>query len=149
MPKPGKKDATAIGVAKIRHLETIFNEPGKEQLFQDPYAHKMYPKSWITGCMGWKRIKGFLRGINGGACYLLIGRTKWLDDVVMQAAEDGIKQVVILGAGYDMRGYRLNLDDSVRVFEIDQPEVQLSKKAKLAKCGILPERNVRMVPIKE
>ena len=141
-----KKDGTAQGVAKLRHIETMFNEPGKKQLFQDPYAHKMYTGAGITACLGWKCIKCMVKGLGGGLLYLLTGRTKWLDDVWMEAVEDGITQVVICGAGYDMRGYRLDLPDDVRVFEVDQPEVQALKKAKVARCNV-PKRNVHMVPI--
>ena len=94
-----KKDGTAQGVAKLRHIETMFNEPGKKQLFQDPYAHKMYTGAGITACLGWKCIKCMVKGLGGGLLYLLTGRTKWLDDVWMEAVEDGITQVVICGAG--------------------------------------------------
>ena len=78
-----KKDATAQGVAKIRHIETLFQEPGNERLFEDPYAHKMYPGASIVACLGYKWLKKLLKGINGGVTFLLTGRTTWLDQEVI------------------------------------------------------------------
>jgi methyltransferase (TIGR00027 family) len=43
----------------------------------------------------------------------------------------GAEQLIILGAGYDTRGFRLTLPDTFRVIEIDQPEVQALKIKKL------------------
>ena len=42
-------------------------------------------------------------------------------------------QYVILGAGYDMRAYRLDLPASLKVFEVDQEEVQELKKSRMPK----------------
>ena len=39
--------------------------------------------------------------------------------------------MVILGAGYDTRGFRMDLPDTFRVMEVDQPAVQTIKKKKL------------------
>lgn len=54
----------------------------------------------------------------------LIAHTRFIDELVQENAINGIEQYVILGAGYDTRAYRLDLPQSLRVFEIDQPEVQ-------------------------
>jgi methyltransferase (TIGR00027 family) len=40
-------------------------------------------------------------------------------------------QYVILGAGYDTRAHRLDFPNPLRVFEVDQPEVQERKRKKL------------------
>lgn len=39
----------------------------------------------------------------------------------------GVDQLLILGAGCDTRGFRLNLPPDFRVFEVNQPDVQAKK----------------------
>jgi methyltransferase (TIGR00027 family) len=56
--------------------------------------------------------------------------------------------VVLLGAGFDSRAYRFrDTAPGIRFFEVDLPELQKEKKAKVAALlGSLPE-NVTYVPI--
>jgi methyltransferase (TIGR00027 family) len=63
----------------------------------------------------------------------IAARTKFYDQLVIDCLDVGIRQVVILGAGYDARAWRLARDD-VRVVEVDHPATQERKKA-LAPCG--------------
>jgi methyltransferase (TIGR00027 family) len=62
------------------------------------------------------------------AARLLIPRTRLIDDRLLAALHDGVKQIVILGAGFDSRAYRFteHLND-VRVIEVDQPDTQRLK----------------------
>jgi methyltransferase (TIGR00027 family) len=53
-------------------------------------------------------------------------RHRHIDDRLKSAYEDGIRQVIILGAGYDSRAHRLNYP-GLRFIEIDHPETQRSK----------------------
>ena len=54
---------------------------------------------------------------------LLAARTRYIDAFFAEAAAAGIRQVVILAAGLDARGYRLAWAPGTTVFEIDQPQV--------------------------
>jgi methyltransferase (TIGR00027 family) len=63
----------------------------------------------------------------------LISRTKFIDELIEKSAVNGIEQYVILGAGYDSRAHRLELPSSLKIFEVDQPEVSDNKLAKLPK----------------
>ncbi|GAM18672.1 hypothetical protein SAMD00019534_018470 [Acytostelium subglobosum LB1] len=49
-------------------------------------------------------------------------RTKYIDDVVMENQKT-IKQIVVIGAGMDMRALRLEFDQEITVFEVDTPQV--------------------------
>ena len=51
--------------------------------------------------------------------------------MIKKSATSGAEQYVILGAGYDLRAHRLELPSSLRIFEVDQPEVQTRKRSKL------------------
>jgi methyltransferase (TIGR00027 family) len=59
-----------------------------------------------------------------------IARTKLIDDWIGQAACD-IDQVVLLGAGFDTRAWRLNALASARIFEVDHPNTATVKQERL------------------
>jgi methyltransferase (TIGR00027 family) len=59
-----------------------------------------------------------------------IARTKLIDDWIGQAAGE-IDQVVLLGAGFDTRAWRLNALASARIFEVDHPNTAAVKQARL------------------
>ncbi len=60
-------------------------------------------------------------------------RTKFYDQLVIDCLDEGIRQVVIVGAGYDSRAWRL-AREGVRFVEVDHPVTQERKKA-LAQPG--------------
>jgi methyltransferase (TIGR00027 family) len=60
----------------------------------------------------------------------LIARTRFFDDQVLAALSAGIRQVVILGAGYDDRALRFR-SPGVRFFEVDHPATQRDKARRL------------------
>jgi len=57
-------------------------------------------------------------------------------DNVVERYSPGISQLVILGAGFDTRAYRLPADAQVRSFEVDTPKTQAVKRGMLKKTGI-------------
>jgi O-methyltransferase involved in polyketide biosynthesis len=62
-------------------------------------------------------------------------RTRLIDTMVQEALNDGAAQLVLLGAGYDSRAYRLPLAREVTVFEVDHPATQRAKRARLGVSG--------------
>jgi methyltransferase (TIGR00027 family) len=59
-------------------------------------------------------------------------RTLAIDTAVHGAIAGGAKQLVILGAGYDGRAWRMPELAGVKVFEVDHPATQNDKRAHLA-----------------
>jgi methyltransferase (TIGR00027 family) len=59
-----------------------------------------------------------------------IARTKLIDDWIVQAARE-IDQVVLLGAGFDTRAWRLDALASARIFEVDHPSTATVKQERL------------------
>jgi methyltransferase (TIGR00027 family) len=55
-------------------------------------------------------------------------RTRFIDELIVQAAERGIRQVVIIGAGLDARAFRLDLPDDVVIYELDREDVFAAKR---------------------
>jgi methyltransferase (TIGR00027 family) len=74
-------------------------------------------------------------------------RTRYIDAFFSEAGSAGIRQVVILAAGLDARGYRLPWAAGTTVFEIDQPQVIEFKTTTIAALGAEPMADIRAVPI--
>lgn len=79
---------------------------------------------------------------------VLLVRTRFIDEQLTKAVVSGVQQVVILGAGFDTRAYRLrDVLKQARVFEVDYGPTQEYKKRRIQQVfGCLPE-NVVYSPI--
>lgn len=76
-----------------------------------------------------------------GARTSAIARTAFIDDVVKREVAAGVKQLVVLGAGYDCRAQRMSELANVKVFEVDRAPTQEHKRGVLG-----PTRSV-YVPV--
>ena len=124
-----RKDATAQGVAKQRLIETLA-EP-EERIINDPYADRFVLGASVIKFMGHRLNVWLAQKLVPGFHEHLISRTRFIDDLVKKNSASGVEQYIILGAGYDSRAHRLELPSSLRIFEVDQPEVQARKRSKL------------------
>jgi len=139
---------TALGAAICRLIEQY--QPEKTRLFDDPVVKELVGGP-IRFLMQFATMRNFTLKQTDAAAKGIYGvqicRTRYIDDAVQAAISQGIKQLVILGAGYDTRPYRLPEMESVQVFELDLPTMQDDKKKKLQKyLGRLPDR-VSFIPI--
>jgi methyltransferase (TIGR00027 family) len=77
----------------------------------------------------------------------VLARTRAIDDTLCTEIQDGAVQVVILGAGYDTRAYRMQeLLRRAIIFEVDLPPIQELKRLRVREVlGHAPE-NVVFVP---
>ena len=66
-----------------------------------------------------------------GSYYFEIARTRYMDDVVRAEVAAGVGQLVLLGAGYDSRAYRMPELEGVRTFEVDHPITSGLKRERL------------------
>jgi methyltransferase (TIGR00027 family) len=73
-------------------------------------------------------------------------RVAYLDELVTYWTAEGIRQVVILGAGLDTRAARL-ARDGVQFYEVDHPATQADKRARLAKLDGYPVAAPRFVAV--
>lgn len=74
-------------------------------------------------------------------------RTRLIDDLVGKSVRDGVRQILLLGAGFDSRPYRLPELQGIPVFEVDHPATQAVKRQRLeARLGRFPV-NVHFVPV--
>ena len=142
--------ATATGVAVGRAL----GSRGPNALINDPFAEPLVRAVGVNfftriasgeldpaqvddnGDFGMKRM-GDMMGV----------RTRFFDDFFMAAADEGIRQAVILASGLDARAYRLPWPAGTTVFEIDQPQVIEFKTTTLAELGATPTADRRAVAV--
>jgi methyltransferase (TIGR00027 family) len=107
---------TAVGVAAIRAAES----ERSERLFSDPFA-----AGFVGAASSRNRLEKSAerRGRRPSLAAWVVVRTRFLDDLVLDACARGCLQVVILGAGLDARAFRLDWPDNLRLFELDLPQV--------------------------
>jgi methyltransferase (TIGR00027 family) len=74
-------------------------------------------------------------------------RTRWFDSLFADAGAAGVRQAVILAAGLDARGYRLDWPHGTTVYELDQPEVIDFKTKTLTGLAATPRADRRTIAI--
>jgi len=142
---------TAEYMALYRAMESA--RPRGSRLFTDPFAiHFLRPSlrraavlcrvPFLAVAVAWYADRRA-----PGARTSAIARTRLIDDVVSQALTEGIRQVVILGAGFDCRLYRLSGIDRVAAFEVDHPATLGAKLSRLRNVIRRLPGNVRYVEI--
>tara|TARA_B100001175_G_scaffold233602_1_gene200035 strand:- start:534 stop:1442 length:909 start_codon:yes stop_codon:yes gene_type:complete len=139
-----RKDGTAQGVAKQRMIESLA-KPDKRVIY-DPYAEMFVIGAGIIKLMGHKFSVWLGDKIVPGMHEHLISRTRFIDDLIELSTSIDIEQYVILGAGYDSRAHRLKLPSKLKIFEVDQPEVQERKRSWLS-AKIPNKENVTYVSV--
>jgi methyltransferase (TIGR00027 family) len=73
----------------------------------------------------------------------MLARTRFIDEALRRAVENGAMQIVILGAGFDTRAYRLQeLLRHCRVIEVDAAETQEYKKQRLQAATVAAPANL-------
>jgi methyltransferase (TIGR00027 family) len=141
---------TAEFMALMRAIESA--RPARTRLFCDPFAALFLHgwRKWASRAArrhwGRRLVERLLDRKLPGARASGIARTKWIDDEVVRALGTST-QLVLLGAGFDTRAYRLPAAQGVSAFELDYPETSSAKQAILRKeIGRLPG-HVRFVSI--
>jgi methyltransferase (TIGR00027 family) len=140
---------TAGTIAAHRAIES--RKQADQRICYDPLAKcfltpqmKVIGESWIPEKIALWIYELLLPGFHA---YFAV-RTRYLDDYLRSCIEDGLEQLVILGAGYDSRAYRFEeLKARAKVFEVDHPATQRVKLAQLKRIfGTLPH-HVSYVPV--
>jgi methyltransferase (TIGR00027 family) len=79
---------------------------------------------------------------------ITLSRSRYSEDLLLEAIREGVQQVVILGAGLDTFAFRHSeLLDRIRVFEIDHPATQADKLQRIARAGWVKPPQLHFVPV--
>lgn len=137
--KRKETSATAEEIAFHRVIESAKAE--KERICYDPYAIQFIGPELLkfleaTAC-NYPEAKAKMDEMNRlfpGTQNSIVARVRYFDDYLKACLDEGIEQVVILGAGYDTRAYRIEgLKEKVKVFEVDYEATQKVKMDKIKK----------------
>jgi methyltransferase (TIGR00027 family) len=122
----------------------------------DPWGDRIVPSAAWTKFYQFARTKNPLlpevadeatlrsvvsTGLRSSPAYSnIVTRSRYAEDALHQAASRGIRQYVLIGAGFDSYALRAPSSGDMVVIEIDHPATQLLKRQCLAQAGItLPE----------
>ncbi len=128
---------------------TSFYENRSQYKSSDHIAPLLLPRL-IRAMLKMKMVRTILtkKLIPKGLYEYAIGRTKYIDSVFEDSIQDGFKQVVILGAGFDSRSIRFSSPDkAVKIFELDAPATQNDKLRRLKNRKIEVRDNIIFIPI--
>lgn len=140
---------TAIGPMVIVAADQ--HEPSP--LIHDTWARRILPMPGRLAASStrWPVVRRALmsateKKFHGGWASFLC-RKRYIDDQLLAALRDGVETVVILGAGFDTRAYRMPELAGIRVCEVDLPSNIAAKTAALRRCmgGVPPQ--VTLLPM--
>jgi methyltransferase (TIGR00027 family) len=148
--REGRASRTAEHNALFRALESSL--PEGRRSFEDPLARAFLARPFalvvrLATLPGLRELVPWIIDSRWpGVRPSVVARTRLIDDRILASLPDGVEQLVILGAGFDTRAYRLP-GLRVTVFEVDHPDTQAAKRRVLAR--VLPSlpAHVRFVPI--
>src|SRR4029453_235202 len=116
---------TAEANATMRAAESLL--PEQRRLFVDPVARDLVRRPGYRFLCHRRAIARFALAVFDHRCPGLHGhivlRARYADAAVTSAYGDGIRQIVLLGAGFDTTAYRHRHAD-LEVFEVDTPTTQ-------------------------
>ncbi len=138
----------ALEIAGLRAAESSLLEG--DQVFHDPYAASFFSpeeqKKLETPEQARASIE-FYNQLMPGANGAIVSRIKFIDEFLKACAHRDFRQVVIIGAGYDTRAYRIEeAKENLQFIEIDHPLTQEAKIETIKRVfGTLPE-HVSYIP---
>jgi methyltransferase (TIGR00027 family) len=147
--REGHASHTAEHNALFRALESSLPENGR--LFEDPLARTFL--EWPLAIVARLAVLPGLRELVSwfidhrwpGVRTSVVARTRLIDDAIAASLGEHIEQLVILGAGFDSRAYRLPGLRGIAVFEVDHPDTQATKRKALERELYVLPKHVRFV----
>lgn len=122
----------------------------KQQI--DPVAPQLLPPVLAQLAVAPRHLGGVaalyraaVRATTFGLIDHMVLRTQVIDAHLASALHSGIDQLVILGAGLDARGWRLEALKDVTVFEVDHPATQRYKRKRMSQNR--PPADIRYVSV--
>ncbi len=146
--KSGRTSKTAEQNALFRALEA--RGPGEQRAVADTLAEGFLPwryKLVMVPARFGSWHDAVTRVIDGrwpGVRTSVLARTQLIDTIIVELLPT-IAQVVILGAGFDTRAWRLPELRGTTVFEVDHPDTQRRKQLLLDRRD-LDTKHVRFIP---
>lgn len=78
----------------------------------------------------------------------IVGRARFVEDLIIEQHEQGVNQYIILGAGLDTFAQRRpDIASKLQIFEIDQPDTIAWKQQRLTDLGFGVPQYLHFVPV--
>ena len=148
--RSNRSSKTAEIAAAVRAGHLAFDSPPK--IFEDPLAgdlvmipfYRAIAKSravnWISANLLFRRLRPVMIEI--------LIRARYAEDQLSKAVGKGVRQYVLLGAGLDSFAWRHPAwSEGLRVFEVDHPETQETKRRRLAELGLAIPSYLEFAPV--
>jgi methyltransferase (TIGR00027 family) len=152
-----RHSVTAVMMAAVRAYHHAGPEP---RIFDDVFAHALltpaechtFERTIIRSARyldpeftasSPDRATIIYQALRAGAGAGPLVRARYIEEALFAAADQGVRQYVIIGAGLDTFAFRHpDLSDRLRIIEIDHPSTQAFKLDRLARAGLVPPANL-------
>jgi methyltransferase (TIGR00027 family) len=140
------KTALITSLARAIHTRTaakpILNDPWGDVLVPDS-AREAVRKAWLLADS--VDLESFLK--TRPAHSVLITRPRYTEDALHAALGSGIRQYVLIDAGFDSYALRTPAEaQRLSIFEVDHPATQSLKQARIRECGVQVREGIHFLP---
>lgn len=135
----GKPSLTAWGAAAHRAAHQVLEEG---HIFSDPLALRILGQDAEAVARDAAEHPSRL-----GMRLFIAARTRFAEDSLTAAVANGVRQLVILGAGLDTYAYRGPCAGRLHIFEVDHPATQAWKRERLAEATIAIPSSLTFAPV--
>ena len=110
------------------------------RMFHDPFAARMAGEHGVALAARFCEKMPQLGG-------MVSARTRHMDLQIQEYIRHGGRDLVLVGAGYDMRPFRLSLPDGMRVYELDLPPMLADRQRRIEQLGLKEADEVARVRV--
>jgi methyltransferase (TIGR00027 family) len=140
-------DVDVIGCTACRALASRLYP----QCVSDPYATALVDAAG-TATLGRVAHGEFNPAVDSADRWLsdsafIAARTRYFDDFALDACDDGIGQVVLLGSPLDSRAYRLDWPAGTVVYDVDEPAMLQLKTRTMSQLSVRPTARHKPVAV--
>jgi methyltransferase (TIGR00027 family) len=135
---------TALGVAALRAVHQLLD--GEPKILDDPIAARLLNPEVLREIHSnpARANEPLTRGLRSH----VVLRSRYAEERMERAAQRGVRQCVILGAGFDTFAYRQpDWAHGLRIYEVDHRATQEDKRQRLQTAGIPIPANLEFVAI--
>jgi methyltransferase (TIGR00027 family) len=133
----GQASVTALGAAGHRAAHQVLE---RGFVFADPLALRILGQD-ADDAIALAKERPERRSLR----LFIAMRSRFAEDSAAHAIADGVRQILVLGAGLDTFAYRLEPTQDMRVFELDHPATQAEKRRRLTEARIAEPEHVSYV----
>jgi len=141
-----QRSRTAEIVCALRALET--RRSGDRRLIDDPYAQRFITTGAYRLLCSNRSTAALTRAgfdrLYPGYLAIVLLRNRRHEELIAESVAAGIRQIVLLGAGFDSTALRLDVGDAA-LYEVDAGPTQRLKRAVLERTGLTPRNDARYV----